>query len=292
MNVEYFSDRERGPAPRVVEEIGMAAWGGIAATIQSRISDGSLGVGFPNSCPDGCGTTGTDGSAFSLTLKAEVPGIMWPFDTENAPPTLAILDLVEFVFRHVGKPNIRDHHEFFGHDHITHDRPVGQIEFRQAINRILARNGLAFELGNDGQVVRLASPILREALAIGSFRTGDSELDAMLESARKKFLDPDSTVRREALEKLWDAWERLKTLLPGADKKAGVTALLDQASSEASFRSQLETESKQLTSIGNSFQIRHSETTQVQLSDTAHVDYLFHRLFALIWMLLRKSGRM
>lgn len=292
MSIEYFSDRECGIQPRVGEVIGLATWGGIAATIQSRISDGSLGVGFPDLCPDGRGTTGTDGNAFTLTLKAEVPGIVWPFDTEKAPPTLAILDLVEFVFRHVGKPNIRDHHEFFGHDHLTYDRAEGQVEFRQAINRILARNGLAFELGNDGQVIRLASPILREALATSAFRTGDSELDAMLESARRKLLDPDSTVRREALEKLWDAWERLKTLLPGADKKASVTALLDQASSEASFRSLLEAESKQVTSIGNTFQIRHSETTQVQLSDTAHVDYLFHRLFALIWMLLRKSGRM
>ena len=290
MNAEYFSDRERAPAARVGEEIGVAAWGGIVATIQSRISDGSLGVGFPDSCPDGRGTTGTDGSAFTLTLKAEVPGIVWPFDTEKAPPTLAILDLVEFVFRHVGKPNIRDHHEFFGHNHLTYDRPEGQVEFRRVINRILARNGLAFELGNDGQVVRLASPILREVLATSAFRTGDSELDAMLESARKKFLDPDSIVRREALEKLWDAWERLKTLLPGADKKAGVTALLDKASLEVRFRGILETDARQLTDIGNSFQIRHSETSQFPLTESAHVDYLFHRLFGLVWLLLKKKG--
>lgn len=292
MSIEYFSDRERGVAPRVGEVIGLAAWGGFVAIIQSRISDGSLGIGFPDICVDGRGTTGTNGHALSLSLKAEIPGIEWPFDTEKTPSTLAILDAVEFVFRHVGKPSIRDHHDFFGHDHLVYDRVEGRAEFSRDINRILARNGLAFELGSDGQVVRLASPILREALATSAFRTGDRELDAMLESARKKFLDPDSIVRREALEKLWDAWERLKTLLPGADKKASAAALLDQASSEASFRSLLEAESKQLTSVGNTFQIRHSETTQVQLSDTAHVDYLFHRLFALIRMLLRKSGRM
>lgn len=292
MSVKYFSDRELGPIPRIAEVIDVAAWGGIAAAIQSRLSDGSLGAGFPDSCPDGRGTTGTDCRAFTLTLTAEVPGIGWPFDTGNAPPTLAILDLVEFVFRHVGKPNIRDHHEFFGHDHLTYDRPEGQIEFRQSINRILARNGLAFELENDGQVVRLASPTLREALATGAFCTSDSELDAMLESARKKFLDPDSAVRREALEKLWDAWERLKTILPGQGKKASATALLDQAATEPKFRKLLEDEAMELTDIGNTFQIRHSETSQVSLSDSAHVDYLFHRLFAIIWLLLRKSRRM
>ncbi len=42
-----------------------------------------------------------------------------------------------------------------------------------------------------------------------------------------------------------------------------------------------------LTKIGNTFQIRHSETSQVSLTRDAHVDYLFHRMFALIWMLLQ-----
>ncbi len=229
MNADYFSDRERGAAPRISEDIGKNAWGGIAATIRSRISDGSLGAGFPDFCPDGRGTTGADHRAFALSLGAEIPGISWPFDTDHTPPTLAILDLVEFVFRHVGKPSPKDHHSYYGHDHFTYDQSEGQTEFGRDINRILARNGLAFELGNDGHVVRLASPILRESLAAAVFVTGDNELNAMLEAARKKFLAPDPNVRREALEKLWDAWERLKTILPGADKKASVTALLDQA---------------------------------------------------------------
>ncbi len=291
MKIEYFSDRERGAVPRVHEVIDSVAWGGIAATIQIRISDGSLGVGFPAPCPDDRGTTGTNDRAFALCLKAEIQGISWPFYTEEPPSTLAILDLVEFVFRNVGKPSIRDHHDFFGHDHLAYDRAAGQCEFQRDINRILARNGLAFELASDGQVVRLASPILRESLIAGAFATGDNELDAMLETARKKFLDPDPTVRREALEKLWDAWERLKTILPGVDKKASVTALLDQVSSEPSFRSTLETEAIQLTAIGNSFQIRHSETSQVPLTDSVHVDYVFHRMFAFICMLLKKSCR-
>jgi len=36
-------------------------------------------------------------------------------------------------------------------------------------------------------------------------------------------------VRRESLEKLWDAWERLKTVEPGGDKKAQAKALLDKS---------------------------------------------------------------
>src|SRR2546429_9892948 len=94
MDVAYFSDRERGLALRVREEIDSAAWGGIASIIQSRISDGALGRGFSESCPDGRGTTGTNCQTFTLSLKAEIPGISWPFDTQQTPPTLGILDLM------------------------------------------------------------------------------------------------------------------------------------------------------------------------------------------------------
>ena len=124
-------------------------------------------------------------------------------------------------------------------------------------------------------------------LAVGSFATGDSVLNHMLEAGRNKFLDPAPAIRREALEKLWDAWERLKTIRPGADKKATATALLNEACLEPYFRGELEKEAVNLTKIGNTFQIRHSETSQVQLTRDAHVDYLFHRMFALIWMLLK-----
>jgi len=244
-------------------------------------------MGFPEACPDGRGITGTDEEAFSLSVGAEIPGLSWPFDLENTPPTLTILDLIEFTFRNVGKPTARDHHSFFGHDHFNYDREHGRSSFRQDINRILARNGLAYELRDDGRTVRLAASVLREALAVGVIGTGDNTLDSILEAARKKFLDPNPTVRREALEKLWDAWERLKTIRPGPDKKASVTVLLNDACSEPNFRTELEKEARTLTEIGNAFHIRHSETSQVPLKQDAHVDYLFHRMFALIWMLLK-----
>jgi hypothetical protein len=115
----------------------------------------------------------------------------------------------------------------------------------------------------------------------------------MLETARRKFLDPNEVVRRDALEKLWDGWERLKTIESGPDKKAQVAALLDRVSSSAgpNFRQILEAEATQLTKMGNSFQIRHSETTQERLRSSDHVDYMFHRLFALVRLVLRASGR-
>jgi hypothetical protein len=41
-----------------------------------------------------------------------------------------------------------------------------------------------------------------------------------------------------------------------------------------------------LTEIGNGFQIRHSEIGKAPVSDDAQVDYLFHRLFAFMFLIL------
>jgi hypothetical protein len=105
----------------------------------------------------------------------------------------------------------------------------------------------------------------------------------------RSFFDPDQSIRAEGLEKLWDAWERLKTLLPG-DKKTSITKLFDQAVPEPDLRERVEQEANALTKIGNDFMIRHTETTQTPIQKSAHIDYLFHRLFALMWMILKSRG--
>jgi hypothetical protein len=284
---EYFSDRERGPRPRTMPEVTPAAWGGIVALIRGRISNGAFGVDYPEECPDGRGTTGTDAHALGLAVRAEIPDLDWPLQVETVPQTVAIMDLLEFCHAHVAESVPTSSHSFFGHQHLAFERGPGQTDFRAAINRIFARNQLAYELKDNGQVQRLAAPILHEALTASAFSTGDAMLDSLLESARSKFLDPDADVRREAIEKLWDAWERVKTLEPAFDKRASVKALLDQAADEPTFREVLEQEARTLTDVGNRFQIRHSEMSQVSLRRNDHVDYLFHRLFALIWLVVR-----
>lgn len=284
---DYFSDRERGPRPRTKLEIEAPSWGGLIALIDSYVSNGGFGVDFPESCLDGYGPTGTDMHAFGLALRAEIPDIEWPLRADTIPNTLSALDLVEFCHRHVAEPIKGSYHSFFRHSHLTFDRSTGQADFRDRVNRIFGRNGVAFSLEQDGSVVRLAPPVLDEELRRAAFDTGDSTLDGLLEAARTRFLSPDPATRREALEKLWDAWERLKTLESGTDKKASAKALLDKAATEPKFREVLEQEANSLTKIGNGFRIRHSETTQVEIQSENQIDYLFHRLLALILLLVR-----
>ena len=55
------------------------------------------------------------------------------------------------------------------------------------------------------------------------------EADQAATPQAAQFLHPDEAIRREALEVLWDAWERLKTLGSGRDKKAQTASILDGA---------------------------------------------------------------
>lgn len=290
MPQHYFSDRETGPRPRTSEQISEPAWGGIVASIRSRLEDGSFGFRFPSTCPEGDVVCGSAGNDFILALRADIPEISWPLRPETIPPTSAILDLTEFCFQSTGKPVQGAYHSFHRHYHLTFDQQEGQHDFRETINRIFARNGIAFELNEEGRIKRLAPEGIREALHSAQFRTGDNDLNSLLETARSKYLDPDLANRKDSLEKLWDAWERLKTL-QHIDKRTSVSLLLNKAASEPIFRRLLEEEARDLTETGNNFRIRHSEINKAPIDTSEQVDYFFHRMFAMIRLLLKKTER-
>ena len=124
------------------------------------------------------------------------------------------------------------------------------------------------------------------------FATGDEETDRLLETARQRIARPRIEDRRDALEKLWDAFERLKTLEPGSNKQVQAERLLDRAATTGmKLRQMLGEEAAALTKIGNTFRIRHSETRQENSGSPEQVDYLFSRLFAFIRMVLKATGR-
>lgn len=87
-----------------------------------------------------------------------------------------------------------------------------------------------------------------------------------------------------AVEKLWDAFERLKTYYsPTLNKSASADKIIDDMSgSEPNFKSLYQAEFKELTNIGNNFRIRHHETTKIDITDNRQFDYFYKRCLALI----------
>lgn len=148
---------------------------------------------------------------------------------------------------------------------------------------------------------KILAPLLRDLRRLSELRqvpsiltqaigrlplSGDSTLDDLLQLACERFRDPAPSARNDSIEKLWDGWERFKTLA-GGSKGESAQAMLDAVAMPGSrFRELLETEARALTKIGNEFHIRHFETDKSPLQP-AEVDYLFHRMFALLNLILK-----
>ncbi len=285
-----FTERHGQTAPRVTEALDETTRNALLTLVSARIEGEWFGLTFPDKCHDGYPYAGTDFTMLRETMKGY--GVLWPgeIDRANPPDDGRIFDLIEFSYEFIAEAKDPSYHSFMSHSHYSYDRETGRQKFTNDINRMFERNGMAFELKN-GEVTRIAPAVLHESLAEAVFHTGDDVLDGLLESARLKFLNHSLDVRRESLEKLWDAWERLKTVEAGNDKKASAKALLDKAAAEPAFRGKLEQEARELTDIGNTFLIRHTETDKIPVAESPQVDYLFPRLFSMIRLLLRSSGR-
>lgn len=297
---EYFSDREFGPVARVHQTITPVVWAGLVAIVEGFVQSGAFGARFPEACSDGQAICGHDANSLARAVKAFIPGLEWPLKVELvgneypyerlefAPATPLALDFVEFVHDSIGRPILGWHHDYARHYHMTFDQTGGQADFIAHVNRLFSRNGIAFEFSAHGRINRVLPAVIGEELNRTYFNTGNRTMDLYLEECRTKFTSRDPLIRREALERLCDAWERLKTL-PGPNKTESMRRMLSAVTTDQPMRDRLEAEARELTQIGNTHLLRHSEVTQIPVTDVDQVDYLFHRFFAMIHLLLKKQ---
>jgi hypothetical protein len=133
---------------------------------------------------------------------------------------------------------------------------------------------------------------LADALGFTLFASGDGDTDRLLEAARIQISSPKIETRKDGLENLWDAFERLKTLEPGTNKKQQADTLLNRAAPAGTkLREMLGAEAIALTNIGNTFQIRHFETSQEPLTTPEQIDCLIGRMFSFLRFVLKATGR-
>jgi len=285
-----FTDRYGQGLPRTKEELDNESREALWGLLTNRIEEEWFGFAFPSQCGDGYVYAGTAINRLQRDMAAY--RILWPPDQGASPPATdgQVFDAVEYSYEHVAEPSDPSYHSYMSHSHWSYDQEKGRARFQDDINLLFQRNGLAFEL-TGGQVRRIAPAVLHEALEQGVFNSGDNDLDRLLQTARDKFLHRSLDVRKEGLEKLWDAWERLKTIELGANKPAQVKAILDKGAAEPVLRERLENEARELNFIGNNLMIRHTEVGKPPITESAQVDYLFHRMFAIIRLLLKSSGR-
>lgn len=112
------------------------------------------------------------------------------------------------------------------------------------------------------------------------FQIDDNEFNKLVEQAFQYYKEARIDT---ATEKIWDAFERIKTFYKQYDKKGSITKLIGIVSkNNAEYREMVEEEFTSLTKLGNDFRIRHHETNKKDICCKEHYDYLFHRCIAVL----------
>ena len=275
----YFGDIERGEHPCKKEEIPKNVWLGIKTNIENRIGKNSFSV---------------DQAQFYDLLEAELPNLKLPL-TSNPPTRSDILELIQFCHKYIDHPTTQKFRDLSSYEYAGSYGSLeyaGQAEFEEFVNLIFYRNSILYRLEHDGKIKRAIPQEMQNIIQNSEFNTEDPTFNELMDTARKKFLNPDIETRKEALEKLWDAWQRLKSFEPGKDTKDSIEKLLNKVSKEPKFFEVLNKDAHALSDIGNDFMIRHTEKNKVKIDSPNQIDYFFYRLFSLIYYILKSTNRM
>lgn len=257
---------------------------------------------FPEECPNGNGCCGIDNQKFNIALRFEVPNL---YRNENgiiAKPNeygfgknanydqYALLDYIEFISKNCKDISERSWHKFFSHYDLRFEETREIFEkFREEINYTFDITGALYTLTEFGIVERIVenSPLSSET-ETALMQIKEKGTKELLEEAITLFKQPNPASCKDAVEKLWDALERLKTYYPDMNKASSVAKIIGNVANDSERLKKLfDDEFLALTSIGNDFRIRHHETSKVDITDYRHYEYFFNRCLSLIALAIK-----
>lgn len=253
---------------------------------------------YPAMCPDGNGCCGIDKEKLSNALIFDIPTLYrdqtgeiekphrnYFDDSEVKYDQFALLDLIDLIAQNCRDITSRFQHNYYMHEDLrfAKTREVFK-EFRRVINGIFEKTGLLYTLSENGTIERIIEHGTVSAEIEASIeQVPEKGTRELLEEAIALFKHPNPGARKDAVEKIWDALERLKSYYSTLDKKASVCKIVNSmANSQSKSIELFNDEFKALTSIGNDFKIRHHETTKIDITDNKHYDYFFNRCLSLI----------
>lgn len=288
---EFFSERELGKVSLEVEDISVSIYN----CIISLFEEYKMGFAreFPIYCEDFSSTIcGYDRNKVVARIKGYIPNfpnkIRLLEEYEELPNKYAVLDFIEFIYSSLNDYCEGEYHSYWRHNHLSFpDTNNLREKFRGEINKLFERNGIVFYLDNDGQIKRQLPIEMDFLISKLIVNTSDDRLNELVNLAIEDIKKPNVKDRTYALEKLWDAYERIKTFYT-EKKKQSTEQLIDEISEGTSnFNELLTDEFRHLTHIGNQFQVRHFETDKIQIKSLKHIDYLFYRMIAIIDLCLK-----
>lgn len=256
---------------------------------------------YPEECPDGNNCCGLDYDKFDMDIEFEIPtlfrrngriskpqSIQLPFEDEPINDEFdqyALIDLIEFVAQNIRDITRKSYHSFFRHDDLSFGE-TNEIagKFIEEINRTFQQTGLLYQLTINLEVERIEeTAILTEKMEKDIQAIKEPGLRELLIMAVQKHRSPYPNDQKDAVEKIWDAFERLKTYYTNKNKRESADQIIgDMSDGKDEYIELFTTEFKLLTEIGNNYRIRHHETSKIDITDIRHYDYFFNRCLALI----------
>lgn len=149
-------------------------------------------------------------------------------------------------------------------------------QFRNEINAIFKLNNINVELRNEE--VHSTS---NKAIGLDdSTNINEAGLEELIRTAEVSYNKGEYSY---AVEKIWDAFERIKTYYPTLDKKKSAEKIINDISyGNEHIKKMFDNEFKVLTDTGNSYRIRHHEINKIDISKELHYKYFYKRCLALI----------
>lgn len=138
------------------------------------------------------------------------------------------------------------------HDELSDDE---KAEYRAEINAEFTKSNLPFQLNDNGLIEHTVEAEVLSPEIIGLLpKIQEPGLRELLETAIIRHQQPDFQSHRDAVEKIWDVLERLKTYYTDLDKKASANKIInDMAGGKSEYQDLFEEEFRVLTNIGNRF---------------------------------------
>lgn len=298
--IPLYTQRTIGSKPRINDEITLPLWKGIISFLEKMEQKNFFAEEYSKGCMDNSADVwSTDTNKLSTELEIYT-GLTWPLkstkDSEQywmepqhyIPTKYEIFDTLEFLYHKISTPSEGFYHNFCRHYHLNFTRDyVAKTEYSNEINGLFTATGMIYEFNaTNGHVETIVGDETKRLMhnALNS-RMMDFQYQEMLEDACVKITNFRIDIAYQALEKLWDAYERLKCYFDPKDQKEKSTSasrIVGLFCDNVLFQKELEEEMRKVSILGNSLRIRHSETYQSTLTNHRQIHYLFRRCLALI----------
>ena len=158
---------------------------------------------------------------------------------------------------------------FYGHT-------TKSLQFENEINAIFKLNNINVELIN-GEIHFTSNKAIGLDSSTNINEAGLEELISIAEDLYNK------GNYSYAVEKIWDAFERIKTYYSTLDKKKSAEKIINDISyGNEHIKKMFDNEFKVLTDTGNSYRIRHHEINKIDIIKELHYKYFYKRCLALI----------